>query len=95
MYATKKIVNSQSVFTFWNLLSPLFAHSFATKQSARAILSAGRIPTSPFHLERLECFADPGETHPEVLQNVEIKINERIIHKALKEPFASSLSNYE
>jgi hypothetical protein len=66
------------------LLSPLFAHSFATKQSARAILSAGRIPTSPFHLERRAYFADRAETHLEALAKWRNEINEKIIHKALK-----------
>lgn len=83
----KGIVNSR---TFWNLLSPLFGRSFATTQSAQAILSADHIPTSPILLERLECSADPNETHLEALKKAKwrSKINEKIIHKALKKPFA-------
>lgn len=85
----KGIVNSR--LTFWNLLGPLFGRSFATTQSVQVSLSVDRIPTSPTHRGRLECSADPSGTHLGGLkERMEEgnKINEKIIHKALKEPFA-------
>lgn len=63
--ATKE--NRKCFSTFWNSLSPLSARSYATTQSARAILLAVRIPASQIPLERLECSADPDGTRLEEL----------------------------
>lgn len=52
-----------------------------------------RIPALPFHLEQLECSADPDETHREELRKEKNRMEKRNEMKLMRKSFIRHLRN--